>query len=66
MHWPHDHTGIGISECLIESCPLHSVLDGTNGLLHVELHAPESGLLLLEIIELLLDLGVQLEFFAKM
>jgi len=41
-------------------------LDGANGLLHVELCTPESGLLLLEIIELLLDLGVQLEFFAKM
>ncbi len=66
MHWPREHTGVSVGEGLVEARPLHSILDRRDRLLHIELRTPESGLLSLEIVKLLLDLDLQLEFLTEM
>ncbi len=65
MGRPHDHTGVGISEGLVQTCPLHPILDGPNRLLHIELRALKSGLLRTEIVELLLNPDLQLELVSE-
>ncbi len=45
--------------------PFHLVLDGPNRLLHIEMRASEAGFLLPEVVELLLDLDLQLEFVLE-
>ncbi len=65
VHQPHSHCSVGVHKCLIEAGPLHPVLDGADCLLHIEPHTSESHLLLMEIVELLLDLDLQLEFLTK-
>src|SRR6266702_4473475 len=60
-----DHAGVSVGKGLVQTRPLHPILDCSNRLLHIKPCAPESSLLRPEIIELLLDLDLQLEFVAE-
>src|SRR6266702_2179989 len=62
---PCDHTGVSVGEGLVQTRPLHPILDGPNRLLHVEPRAPKPSLLLSEVVELLLDLDLELELLTK-
>src|SRR6266702_1076275 len=60
-----DHTGISVGKGLVQTRPLHPILDGPDRLLHIEPRAPQSSLLRPEIVELLLDFDLQLELLAE-
>ncbi len=65
MSRPCEHGCVGVGKCLIETRPLHTILDCADRLLHIELRTSESRLLLTEVVELLLDLDLQLEFLSE-
>ena len=54
--WSDDHSCVGVSEGLIQTCPLHTVADGVDGLFDVELCSYQLSLLLLYVVQLMLDL----------
>src|SRR6266702_1857034 len=60
-----DHAGVSVGKGLVQTHPLHPILDGLNRLLHIEPRAPQSSLLHPEIVELLLDFDLQLELLAE-
>ncbi len=62
---PCDHAGISVGKGLIQTRPLHPILDGPNRLLYVKSCAAESGLLLMEVVELLFYLDLQLELLSE-
>ena len=63
---PRDHTGVSVHKHLVKTRVFHPILDGTDHLLHVESRTLQPRFLLMEIVKLLLDLGLQLEFLAEM
>ncbi len=65
MHGPRDHTGVSVGECLVKTRALHLILDGADRLLHVELCTPKLCFLLTEIVKLLFNLDLQLEFLVE-
>src|SRR6266702_3602302 len=60
-----DHAGVSVGKGLIQTRPLHLILDRSDHLLHIKPRASESGLLRPEIVELLLDFDLQFELIAE-
>src|SRR6266702_3203038 len=63
--WSDDHPCVSISEGLVKTGPLHMIPDGADGLFNTELGSYQLPLLPSYVVQLLLDLVLELQLFAK-
>ena len=62
--WSDDHLRVSVRESLVQTRSLHAVTDGVDGLFDVELRPYQLSLLSSYVVQLMLDLVLQLQFFA--
>src|SRR6266568_7366681 len=60
-----NHSGVRVGQRLVQTCPLHPILDTVDRLLDVELGSYQLPLLLPHVVQLLADLLLQLQLVTQ-